>query len=1113
MAISIWKGGTPDNKSERKAIIELCKILQNSEEWYGLFINFIIPRCGEVDSVVFNERGIYLFEFKEIFGTLEASLNGKWFVRENPRTELLLNKAGKNPYYQTRNYYNYFGKFLLDNQRKYLVPFYKKRFNRRAAIIILGELDSNSNIEKDKNIDVIEFSKLFEWLFTQGKPGLGLNHEEVERIAEILHLEPCKDIIKILKGPKKRFDIEGLKRSLIKEYQSDEPFIMPELYIHPEGKTIIQDLNGLTQISRFVLVGEGGFGKTFLSRQYSLSKLKSGELALIIYLAFYSSQKGITALISETIQEHGLLATEDDVNLILEEENIYLIIDGINEVKKEDRAACIQEIKRINSLYSINQVIVTCRPEYYKNEFKDFSTLRLLPWSKKQIDEYLYLSIRSQEIIEDFKKKSRRQKIDQALLATPIFTKFLCDEFHARKELPSNYRALLKVTVKRWLSEMITDEKSENIALDLPNILSEIAFSLKRNYQFAKEKTEIRQEVFFWFSKKGGEANLGYSASDLWSTINKSYFVRSFSGKVSFIHEIFVDYFTSLKLEQMIINRANSLKELIQDSWWSDCFEYVFYKIDPDIIQNILKIAMTEGNDELLGVALRREVGSNANFIAQSMISELIKSHDQDKREKAVRILKFGEDDPWCIRMLLEVMSKEQEKFIPEGKNESELYLVGGWRSGAEFQAGSALKNLAWFKREKFSRDVIDVILDIEELLPSARTAATELLKGAIGVLPESELLFILKERSCDPAYSVRLESIYIIEAFLNYLMSQQDKNEELYQEIVEILKKLSQDKYLGIYQTAFEVLVRIGEYDISDWSEEQSEKIYREVVSTNNPELVYSIFINRFDDIVGEAHFKAIERLTKTELRRLLRLVTDNILNNRIEIGEAAKRLAESIDIENRVKILDSVPQLNWHSFNWIIDDLGRVATNEDIIRFVKLIENPPKIWERGYIGSALEISWSAAEALVNVGTKKAKKALLDLQINHHPETVVIATLALQLGEDEGKWKNERLVIDRCISSTKNFKSHNFLSLLEKFISKSSDEYFVDRFCKKFGVQKIRQMARDSLNYAPKVSLNFLKKFGNREDIFIVRDIILDPKKSEFHELAKEAIKILSKL
>ena len=138
-------------------------------------------------------------------------------------------------------------------------------------------------------------------------------------------------------------------------------------------------LKGLKKISRFVLVGEGGFGKTYISHQYSLNKLKSGELSLIIHLAFYSSQVGIIKLIAETIKDYGYLVNENDINFILEEEKITLIFDGLNEVKKEDRPICIQEIRRIDSLYSINQVIVTCRPEFYKDELKDFSRLEILP--------------------------------------------------------------------------------------------------------------------------------------------------------------------------------------------------------------------------------------------------------------------------------------------------------------------------------------------------------------------------------------------------------------------------------------------------------------------------------------------------------------------------------------------------------------------------------------------------------------------------------------------------------------------------------------------------------------------------------------------------------------
>lgn len=1120
MAVNIWKAEIPENRSEREAIVDICKVLQELEDWYGIFVNFSIPKGGKIDALVTNNKGIYILEFKEIFGTLDASLNGKWFVRERPKTRLFLNKGDKNPYNQVRAYYYSFAKYLHDSQRKYLIPYYKKKFNIRAAIIILGELNTDSYIEKDKNIDVLEFSQSLEWIYKQGKRESGLTFEEASRLAEVLHLEPEKDIKKILTSAKKIFNVEKLIKNLAREYKENEPFVMPEIRLFSERETVIKELTELNKMQRSVIIGEGGYGKTFLSQQFALHKLQSGELALIIHLAFYSAQKGIISLIAETIQEHGLVTSEDDVNYIFDDGKITIIFDGLNEVRKEDRAACIQEIKRINSIYSINQIIINCRPSFYRNDFKDFSILEILPWSTDQIDEYLNLSIGSKDLLKDFKESSKSNKIDKALLSTPILSRLICDEFRSKKQLPQNLRDLLDVTIKRWILDIITDVTSEKIALDLPNIFSEIAFSFKRNYQLAADITYIRQKVFDWFSERGGKSNLGYSNSDLWSIISNSCFLRNHFGNITFIHEIILDYFASLKIERMIDSKKDDLHNIIQDPWWSDCFKYILFKVEPQIIQNILKIALNNGNDELLGLALSREVGSNANCLAKTMINELINSKDPKNTEQAIRIIKFNLNDPWSIRILLEVMSREQEKLIPEGKDESELCLIGGWYSGPEAQAGQALQSLVYaYKSKTLCSDAIDIISNIDGLLPSARTAATNLLKGAVGILPDSILLALIRERSKDPAYSVRLYTVWVIEKFLCYLMDniligKKKEKENIYQKTVAVLKELSQEKNIGINQSAFETLVQVGEYDISNWSEDQSERIYKEICGSKNIKLIYSVLINRFDHIIGDAHFKAVDKLTRIEFRSLVRLLIDDIIMNRIKIDEAAKKLENSFDPNERIIILDSFPQLNWISFAWVIDDLGNVANNEDIFRFVSLIENPPKIWDRNLIGASIYISWAAARALARMGTKKARKALYALQVKQHPVTSIISSLALEVGENEGKWINDHKVVKRCIDSTKNYQNHKFLSLLRKLNTSSGiDDNIIENFCIKYGIEKIRQMARLSIIEETEIALIFLKKYGKREDIFLVRDVLNDSKKSEFHVLAKETLKILSKI
>jgi|GEM_PF-6299677 len=1129
MAINIWIGKRPDYRSEREAIIHLCRGLKDLEEWYGIFVNFALPRGGTIDAVVFSERGVFMLEFKTITGTLEASLNGKWYVQENPKsTKLLLNKGNKNPYQQIQDYFYSFLNFLAQNSHKYRNNSHKSAPAIYKAIVIVPDINENSNIEKHKHIEVIGLPKACKWIFSEGKPGSGLTLKEVQRLAELLHLEPSTDFLTILKGPTSPLDFNKIKSALLKYYTSNEPFIKPYGIISSPQKLSkrVDVMEEISKESRIIILGEMGYGKTVICYKYALKQLKSTEinsdslLPLVLPLSHYSADGGIPNLIRKTIEIHGVRCSMDDVNLLLEgDKKLIFIFDGLNETNEKERAACIWEIKHLMSLYPHHQIIVTCRSEYYKKEFQEISTIQLQPWSESQIIEYLTISIGSQETIRDFLSKSQLSGIKENLLSRPLFAKLLVEEYHASGELPSNQRILLEGIVKRRLEENVINEESVNISVDIQKCLAEIAFWMKENSKMAEELSSTREKVLQWFLQMGGERNLGYSGNSLWLNLLNSGFIRAFGGKISFVHEIWQEYFTSLKLIEEFNTISPKLIELVKDAWWNDCILYSLHGIEPKRTIEILKIALENGNEALVGYALRREAGINANNAARSIVSTFLKSKIQAHREKAVNIIKFGGAESWCIRKLLEIMSEEQKKLIPPGKDESIFdELGGGWRSGPEAKAGSFLFSLIHYfpPRRNLPSDVIDEILNVEEYLPSARAIAARLLEGAIGVLPDEILITILRKRANDPRWVVRFEAIEVIQIFLNYLRSK--KKNKLYNEGIKILKQLTKDKYLSIYQTAFEALMDLGEYNIEEWTEKQAEVVYskaKKAITLKDPDTAYSVLTGQFDPLIGEAYFRAVEMLSKDELRTLLRIIIDNVIENRLEIDFAMKELESTTDIKKRSEIIDSVPQLLWIDFAWIVKNLTELATPEDIKRFRELLVNPPKIWEqRGWLGdSPLEISWAAAEGLVMIGSPEVKKVLSDLLSGQDVETIIIATLALELGTRQSKWEVSPSAIIACKTCANNIKSHKFLSILSRLESliKIKDRFLVNIFYKKFGKDKIRQMAREAINEKTGIALRFLEKYGTVEDAYLVREILRDPKKAKFHEKAKRTLRILT--
>lgn len=1125
MSITIWAGGIPNYSSERELLLKIARSLSKSDEKYVLFVGVTIPPSSRTDAIIFSERGIFLIEIKRIYGTLNAPLNGRWYIEEDPeKTKRVLNKGKKNPYQQIENYSLSFIKFLSDRSDLYretnlsnLKPRSFKPFIFNA-IVVTGKLTDQSKIEKHKLIKVLLFEELLEFLYYEGKPAACLTFEEIDRLAKkVLNLELYHEPLRILKGPPLPMDINFIKECILKRLSS-EPFIKPRGIIEKEKKFNTEEFfvyDFIKKINHCVIVGEIGSGKTVLSHRFSAeqSNCADGLLCLCIPLTFYKSETGIIGLISETLKNLGYSILPEDVELLLEgDEKLSIIFDGFNELNQRERERCLWEIEKLMALYPGFQIIVTCKSEYYNNEFKNIDVIKLLPWTDFQIKEYLGLHIDSPESIADFFAKSRLSKFQENMLSRPLFIKYLVQEYKEKGELPSNQKELLECIADKRLFASKSDQASLSLSSDSKQYLSEMAFLMHDELKMVEDIEKLRAHCLERFQKDGGVNNLGYHFKDLWACLFDSGFIKPFGSKVSFTHEIWQEYFTSLYIEGKISNLQKIISKLIKNIWWNKPVLYAFYSMGKNQIEKILSAALDQNNYDLVGYALRREAGVNANYVAQNIISTLLDSHKQPEQERAYGILELALDSPWTIRTLLNHINAEQRKFLPEGKNETYLYNSVHWHS-AGYSAYRALTKNVYSFSNSMPIDAIDELLDIEDYLPLARTSATELLRGAVGILTNTELVSTLEKRSKDKFPLVRAKVVDVIEKLLcePYFSSLQKCSS--YDKVISILKALANDKYLIVYQPANELLVRIGEVDLTVWTKEESESIIlraKTAIAQKDPNMGYYLVINSFYDIIGDAYMEANENLSDAEKRELLRLTIDYVLENREELETLNEKLESISDINERSRLLESAPQLYWSSFGWVLDEFKKIANRDDIERLKQFIGNPLTMWQN-MGNSSLEISWSAARALVGIGGDEVRGIFTNFLVEND-ERSIISILALEYGYHTKKWEStsSEIAIYRRNIINSIFKGR-FLSALTELVNIAGIPYEVcQTFLEKFGNERVREIIRDIIGSETDTVFKFMERFEIFREASVIREILRDPARSDYH---KKVISLLNKL
>jgi hypothetical protein len=427
----------------------------------------------------------------------------------------------------------------------------------------------------------------------------------------------------------------------------------------------------LLEEKRVIIIGEIGFGKTTLCYRYAADKetLAKYSMSLVIPLRFYKSGMGVLSLICQAVEYLGVDINIIDLNYLLKgkKTRLSLVFDGFNEIPPNDRSAFTWDIERLCALYPRHQVVVTTRPEFYNHQLKDFKEIMMLPWDEFQVKKYLKLAVESEETINDFLAKSRLNNERRGLLSRPFFVNHLVKEYNKTGELPANRKILLDCIVRQRLEKFKTDEKNIGLAADVKRFLSEIAFLMQKDYSITIDTGNAKEKLMDWFSSKGGKEVYGYTGGDLWKNILDSGFLRYDEQDISFIHEIWQDYFTSLYLEKALKNGDEQVMRLLADTWWNEVFLFFFNYAPDEKVEDILSKAVMNNNIELVSYALNREAGTKANRSAQAIILSLLASSKSSEMNKTYSIMAGAADNPWCIRTLLNCIDEEQKILIKDG--------------------------------------------------------------------------------------------------------------------------------------------------------------------------------------------------------------------------------------------------------------------------------------------------------------------------------------------------------------------------------------------------------------------------------------------------------------
>lgn len=236
-----------------------------------------------------------------------------------------------------------------------------------------------------------------------------------------------------------------------------------------------ETLNGLdtvNKLSKFVVLGKPGAGKTtFLKRcvLYALDDhLKDKRIPIMIVLRrfienipFKNNWAPGEKLLEFILHEFDIKDIETKelfVTQVLKKGKALILLDGLDEVNKENSATVIREIQSFSDKFDENQFIISCRIAAYNTLFEAFTDVEMADFNNEQIELFIKNWFKDQpKKGEACWKELNNWKAIYELASVPLLLTLLCIAFDETFHFPSSrselYREAIDALLKTWDSK------------------------------------------------------------------------------------------------------------------------------------------------------------------------------------------------------------------------------------------------------------------------------------------------------------------------------------------------------------------------------------------------------------------------------------------------------------------------------------------------------------------------------------------------------------------------------------------------------------------------------------------------------------------------------------
>ncbi|MBG1262846.1 NACHT domain-containing protein [Nostoc commune] len=317
-------------------------------------------------------------------------------------------------------------------------------------------------------------------------------------------------------------EIESLQLLDILKLQKLSPEEFDRFGLGEIDQKQIPGMKAVETYSKLRVLGKSGVGKTtflqYLAIQCNQSAFAANLVPIFITLRNFAQESKVTNEFSllKYIRQEFLTSGISDASVIetlLNAGRVLLLLDGMDEVLKEQTNSVLSEVRRFSDKYHKNQFVAACRTATQKLRLRGFTDVEIAPFTSEQIRAFAkkWFVTFSKTNIQDGHLESVQfiQKLDldenwqfRQLVVTPLFLHLACWVFHGQEKFPTKrtdfYKQALDLLLGKWDEAKGIERDEVYRGFLLPQkvkLLSQIAAATFEQGQYFFEQRIVEQYI------------------------------------------------------------------------------------------------------------------------------------------------------------------------------------------------------------------------------------------------------------------------------------------------------------------------------------------------------------------------------------------------------------------------------------------------------------------------------------------------------------------------------------------------------------------------------------------------------------------------------------------